>query len=131
MKGLITKIDITEGMNDKTKKAWKRWSYTIDNKKYSTFDIRIGEAFKVGDYVEVTMIKNGEYWNMSSMIKSSPEACNSQIEPTTSRPDSDILRQILAETKENNLILSRIFCAVDAIKNNLVINNGDNEDEQG
>lgn len=65
--GRIEKKEDSAGTSDKGE--WVRSSYTIDGKKYSTFDKKIIDTFKVGENVELETktSADGKYENMVSM----------------------------------------------------------------
>jgi hypothetical protein len=97
--GKITKIDMSEGgQGDKT---WTRYAYTINDKKYSTFDKEIQDNFNMGDDVTITGEQSGQYWNMKNMT-AMETATESNPNPLVSNGTDDLLRQILAELKEMN-----------------------------
>ena len=61
-------------ISDKTQKPgqtngnnWVRTEFTIDSKKYSTFDEKIGNRFVIGDNVQVFGEMKGQYFNMKTM----------------------------------------------------------------
>jgi len=64
--GTIESVSCTEGTG-KDGKAYKRWLFVIDGKKYSTFDSKIGEAFKTGQKIEMEGQQKGQFWNMETM----------------------------------------------------------------
>lgn len=91
-------------------KSWNRWCFTINNKKYSTFDANIGEKFNIGDSVVITGSVNDKgYFDMKTMNFSDDKG---QATLTKSAPVKqeigqesqilDLLRQILAELKNIN-----------------------------
>ena len=64
--GAISKKSSEDG-TAKTGKPYTRFLFEVEGKKYSCFDEKIGNSFKVGDYVKIELEKSGEYWNMKSM----------------------------------------------------------------
>ena len=64
--GRIEAKAIKDGIG-KTGNAYMRAEFTINGLKYSTFDQRIIEAFKTGDYVEMEGEQQGNFWNMKTM----------------------------------------------------------------
>lgn len=101
--GKIEKLDKSSGMG-KNGKPYDRWVFTINDKKYSTFDEKIGTGFKVGEVVKMVGQQNGQYFNMSSMVMA--DSKEPQIAPKSDSNDTivDLLRQILAELKNNGNI---------------------------
>lgn len=65
--GVIEKIEKSEGTSKISGKPYLKYTYTIGGMLYSTFDIGIGESFKVGDSVVMEGEQKGKYWNMKSM----------------------------------------------------------------
>lgn len=65
IEGRIEKVEESSGTSDKG--AWKRWTFVINGKNYSTFDAEIGKQFKSGDIVKMTGEQSGKYWNMKTM----------------------------------------------------------------
>jgi hypothetical protein len=105
--GQIQKVDITNGMNSMSGKAWERYTFHINEKKYSTFNKDFSK-FKVGQIVEVTLEQNGKYQNIVDMqetTKTPTQTTNTQMIVTTAPADDksqaivDVLRLILAELK--------------------------------
>lgn len=103
--GKIEKIDKSEGIG-KTGKPYTRWVFTIEGKKYSTFDVAIGDKFKAGQVVTMTGEQRGEYWNMETMVVAvdpKEEFYNEdrgKPQDATNTETNDLLRQILAELKD-------------------------------
>jgi len=64
--GKIEKKEFSEGMSDKG--AWKRCAFTINGKKYSTFDEQIMNTFNAGQVVTITGTQDGQYFNMKTMV---------------------------------------------------------------
>lgn len=61
------KIENKESKEGSTKgKDWKRIVFTVNGKKYSSFDTRF-EGFKIGQLVELEVESNGKYNNIKSM----------------------------------------------------------------
>lgn len=102
IKGKIEGILMNQG--ETAGKSWKRYVFTINSKKYSTFDEDIGKEFKIGDYVEMTGEQKGLYWNMKTMKKCTDEAPKEEIKVSQ---EETILRQILAELKSISSILHK------------------------
>lgn len=102
IKGIIEKKDIASGIG-KNGKPFTRWVFTIQGKKYSTFDKLIGDKFNVSDYVVMTGQQNGEYWNMDTMELCSKQENKQLVEEEVKLDNltqtNDLLRQILAELK--------------------------------
>jgi hypothetical protein len=67
--GQIQRINESDGMG--AKGAWHRWEFVIDDKKYGTFDEKIGKAFKVGEFVSVTLEQKpgSKYVNLVKIVK--------------------------------------------------------------
>ena len=65
IKGEIKEITSSTGTGKNG--DWKRWSFLINEKHYSTFDAEIGNAFKAGQVVQMEGAQEGQYWNMKSM----------------------------------------------------------------
>lgn len=106
-KGVIEKKEESSGTN--TKGPWIRVCFTIDGKKYSTFDKALADQFTLSDYVEMTGEQAGQFWNMSGMKKIDGQP-QSQLEaqkaastpPQEKRQENlpmmiDLLRKILNE----------------------------------
>ena len=99
IKGKIQKKEDSEGVK-KDGSSWRRAAFTINDKKYSTFDDNIIKSFKVGDYIVMTGQQEGKYWNMKTMGIN--ENGNEPEGVVTDQTITDLLRQILAELKEIN-----------------------------
>tara|TARA_Y100000310_G_C20701853_1_gene830726 strand:+ start:2282 stop:2704 length:423 start_codon:yes stop_codon:yes gene_type:complete len=69
--GKIERKEITDG--ETNGKAWKRATFIINEKKYSTFDTKIIDEFKIGDFVQMLGEQKDQYWNMKSMTKAQAE----------------------------------------------------------
>ena len=67
--GRITAKGISGQTKEESKsgRAWTLYKFTIEDKKYSTFDAKIGEQFKIGDTVIMEGETDGQYWNMTTM----------------------------------------------------------------
>lgn len=65
---------------NKEGKPWERCEITIDKKKYSTFKKEIYSPVNEGDFVEIDLIQNGAYWNISSIKKIAPDSSNAKNE---------------------------------------------------
>jgi len=65
--GKITSVMKQEGEGKVSKKPFTRWVFIIDDKKYSTFDAKIGDTFKAGQEVEMEGEQDGAFWNMKTM----------------------------------------------------------------
>lgn len=104
IRGVVSGVGKDEGIG-KNGKPYTRYVFTINEKKYSTFDEKIGESFKVGDDVTITGEKNGAFFNMKTMIlsKQVPVESLPKEQTTLETPKNDLvvdlLRQILAELK--------------------------------
>lgn len=70
IKGRILGKSISEG-ESANGDPWTRASFEIDEKRYSTFDIKVIESFNPGDYVELEFdkSKDGKYNNVKNMKK--------------------------------------------------------------
>ena len=103
--GKLEKIDKESGTS-KTGKPYKRWVFHVDNKKYSTFDERIGDFFEVGDTIEMFLEKSGNYLNLQKanklVGKAAEEAEQEELPKNEGNDVIDLLRKILAELKELN-----------------------------
>ena len=97
--GTITKKDLEEGTT-KFGKPYFRGVFTINEKKYSTFNEDIINKFKRGDVVKMTGKKEGQYWNMKTMELHDSEDIDNQT--PSEDVTVDLLRQILAELKMIN-----------------------------
>jgi len=74
IQGLITKKEVDKATSKKTGSPYTRWVFTIDDKRYSTFDAEIGNEFDTGDYVQIEgkekEANDGRtYFNMTEMKK--------------------------------------------------------------
>ena len=103
-KGVIQGIERSEGTNPKGK--WVRHCFTIDDKKYSTFDEGLAAKFKIGDYVEMSGEQQGQYWNMNGMKKLEGEAPKEDFDYDGSK-NVEVLRLILAELKTITQLLTK------------------------
>jgi hypothetical protein len=65
--GKISGKNIQEG--ETNEKQWKRAVFVIDDKKYSTFDIKIIDGFIPGDNVDLDYEQSGMYKNIKSIVK--------------------------------------------------------------
>ncbi len=67
-KGRIESVESKAGTSPNGK-TWTRYAFKIDNKVYSTFDVKIGEMFKSGDMVKITgeTPEGSIYFNMRTM----------------------------------------------------------------
>ena len=74
--GLIQKLESSAGNTNG--KAWVRYAFTINDKKYSTFDPEIGAKFQVGQTVRMVGTQGEKYWDMISM-----ELTEATAEPQT------------------------------------------------
>jgi len=94
IKSVTTQTGETKG------KAWKRYVFEMeDGHRYSTFDDRIGTAFKAGQFVEMSGTQKGDYWNMVSMKLSPKTDAPAEAPKGSDETIIDLLRQILAELK--------------------------------
>ncbi len=77
--GKIVEKAISSGVQSDGTTPWNRASFTIGDRKFSTFDEKLIKAFNPGDTVEVTYGKSadGKYNNISEMNK----AEESEIKP--------------------------------------------------
>ena len=66
IQGKIQDVKVETGMS-KANKPYKRFVFTIEDKKFSTFDEDIGSKFKQGDTVLMRVEQNGKFLNMKSM----------------------------------------------------------------
>lgn len=66
IKGQINGVTKESGVG-KNGKPYTRWVFVINEKKYSTFDQKIGEEFKMGEKVKMSGNMNGQFFNMVSM----------------------------------------------------------------
>lgn len=102
-RGKIEKKEESSG--ESAKGTWNRHCFTIDGKKYSTFDVELAGKFKVGDYVEMSGQQEGKFWNMDGM-KMCDELTKEQEDTIDAHHNSDViedlLRKILVELKEFN-----------------------------
>jgi hypothetical protein len=73
--GKITGKELSEGKND-AGEPWTRASFTINDRKYASFDNKIIESFDTGDYVEAEFntSKDGKYKNIIKMTEASAPA---------------------------------------------------------
>lgn len=111
-KGKIEDKKVTEGTATKGKnkgKKYKRYEFTIEGRKYSTFSEKIGEKFEIGDYVEMEGYQKGPYWNMQVMRIVEPEEdkeikkdVDVQFVQDQLSQMTEILRKIYAEVKDGN-----------------------------
>lgn len=98
--GRIEKVTAEKGLSKKDNSPFTRYVFVIADKKYSTFDEKIGTAFVAGDFVTMEGTQNGQYWNMKTMVKANPEAIQiTKKEPANNTEVIDLLRQILAELR--------------------------------
>jgi hypothetical protein len=69
--GLIEDVELPHGFNNDGKTISKRYVFTIDGKKYSTFDSQIGSNYLKG----MNVVMEGEiikgFWNMKTMMPAS------------------------------------------------------------
>jgi hypothetical protein len=95
--GQIAKISVTDGISRNTNTPFKSWEFVINEKKYSTFDEKIGTAFKVGDYVQMEGEMKGNYWNMTSMTKTDEKtaAANKAMVEVSKTDYNNEIRQLL------------------------------------
>ena len=97
--GKIQKVSKDDGL-DKNGNPYTRWIFLINDKKYSTFDEKIGEKFEVGQEIVMEGEARGQYWNMKSMkLADQSEQKESAPQPSNNET-TDLLRQIIAEIKE-------------------------------
>lgn len=65
--GRIDDVVPPHGFNKDGTTPSKRYVFTIEGKIYSTFDKKIGDEFKVGQYIEMEGNLEKGYWNMKTM----------------------------------------------------------------
>ncbi len=88
--GFIEYIE-NSGSGDNAKGHWERWVFTIEGKKYSTFDPEIyeNEFLEVGTDVIYELEKKGNFWNLKSMKPKMPYnkvPCNESAHAPIVRP---------------------------------------------
>jgi hypothetical protein len=98
--GKIESVAISTG--ESAKGTWTRWAFKVDGKTYSTFDKKLGDAFKAGDYVKMTLEQDGKFMNLTAMEHADAPKNESADEVMSSAEIVDLLRQILAELKKFN-----------------------------
>lgn len=91
IRGRIEGLAAQDGIG-KNGQPFKRYVFTINGKKYSTFDEKIGSDFHVGDFIEMDGEKKDLYWNMKTMKKISEPAQSSSIPARTAPADSSMIR---------------------------------------
>jgi len=102
IKGVIQKVETSSGI-DRNNKPYKRWVFSINEKKYSTFEENIGTSFNPGEFVEMEGEQAGQYWNMQTMKALKGEIPQEVKEAKPSNNETDnLLRQILAELKDGD-----------------------------
>lgn len=71
VRGRITGKEISEGTNEATEEDWTRASFTINDRKYASFDSIIIDKFNTGNYVEAEFntSKDGKYKNIVKMTE--------------------------------------------------------------
>ena len=80
--------------------AWTRCVFTINQKKYSTFDSKIIKKFDVGNFVKIGGEQGEKYWDMKTMVDEEPNTKSQEnAQPQAPNEATDLLRQILAELK--------------------------------
>lgn len=98
--GKIENIEIKTG--EGAKGPWKRATFTIDGKKYGTFDKDIINDFKVGQLVSFEFEKDGIYSNITDMYTANAAEREGQsigilsqhsFIPSSSNKDKLIVRQ--------------------------------------
>ncbi len=79
IQGTIEKKEFSEGKSEKG--LWRRCVFTINGKKYSTFDTKIMDEFAVDEFVEMEGEQKDQYWNMKTMEKiEEPEIKHQKID---------------------------------------------------
>ena len=105
IRGEIQKVSADDGL-DKRGKPYKRWVFVINDKKYSTFDEKIGTEFKIGQFVEIEGFQRGAYWNMQTMKICDKEAITDPIRSHDTANNGEIvnlLKEILLELKTTKI----------------------------
>ena len=100
IRGTIEGKDKKQGTS-KQGKPYTRWEFTIDGKKYSTFDENIGEKFNVGDKVVINGYQEGKYFNMKTMTIVEPIK-EEKVSDNGSEDVLSVLKQILEVLKNGN-----------------------------
>lgn len=110
--GVIKKIEKSDGISKVSGKPYLKYTYTIGDMLYSTFDIGIGESFKVGDSVVMEGEQNGKYWNMKTMKLSNGVVDLSAPVHTTPRKDFEAHLSI-EQVRTNALNCALLICKND------------------
>jgi len=86
----IKNISESDGTT-KTGKPYKRWEFEFsDGIRLSTFDEKIGTAFKSGDNVEIETEYKGKFQELKSMVKTDKK-------PVVSNREQSIIAQALTK----------------------------------
>jgi len=80
IKGIIGHIEHTNGVKKNTDESWNKWAFTISGGIYSTFTDIIGEGFKIGDAVDVSIERKGNFLNITDMKLITDESEKANIE---------------------------------------------------
>lgn len=105
--GVIQGVKKQDGIS-KNGKPYERWEFTIGDKRYSTFDEKIGNGFKIGDKIKMEGKRNGKFFNMETMTKFEGQTPDKQEKVPEKAPKGDnemiidLLRQILGELRIKN-----------------------------
>jgi len=86
----------------KTAKSMQQYAvFTIEKKKFNTFDAEIISNFVVGDMVTIEIVKDGIYDKMISMKKVEPQPSNEQNQTLKSAPVIEplFLQEIVIQLK--------------------------------
>jgi len=67
IRGIIEGKAQDEGISKTTNQPYTRYVFTVNEKKYSTFDEGIYALFKVGDTVDIEGEMKGKFFNMENM----------------------------------------------------------------
>lgn len=81
-------------------KEYTRYEFTIEGRKYSTFDEKIGEKFNVGDFVEMEGYQKGPYWNMQVMRIKEPDEDKEIKESVDLAHIEDMLSQVIENQRK-------------------------------
>jgi len=114
--GRIDKIDVSEGEKPDGS-SWKRGSFEIKGFKHSTFDMKVIDTFKVGDFVELEYELAGDknqFKNITTM-KKSEFTSGKDYTPAQSSPDvqKSIVRQ---SCLKSSVELLKAIAQVDPLK---------------
>ena len=120
--GKITEMKVSNG--EGSQGPWVRTSFTIDERKFSTFDKDAGDFFKIGDEIELlySKSKDGKYSNISKMwVKGDPEAPNTygEEEETTTQKEIEVVKMSENPSniwKEKDLRIAKMNAVTNATK---------------